>query len=75
MKPSEFVLGLLLSGFVGLIHALVLLTVYNALGPPSALWHGDEVRARKAFGRTLLLAAGISMLAFTMYYLTRQGGK
>jgi len=75
MKHSEFVLGLLLSGFVSLVHALVLLTVYNALGPPSALWHGDEVRARKAFGRTLLLAAAIGMLAYTLYYCTRPGGK
>jgi hypothetical protein len=75
VKHSEFVLGLLLSGFVGLVHSLVLLTVYDALGRPAALWQGDELRARRAFSRTLLLAAALGMLSFTLYSLTRQTGK
>ena len=65
---SRFILGLLLSGLVGLVHALVLLTVYNALGPPSTLWQGDEARARKAFARTVILAGAIGMIAFALYY-------
>ena len=68
MISLQVILGLAISGFIGLVFGFVILTFYNALGPPAALLRGDEALARQAFRRTLVLAAVVAMLGYVLYW-------